>query len=86
LVDFDLKVVYDTLLKPERPITDYNTKYSGITFEMMKDVTKTLPDVHRELARFIGSKTVLIGHSLENDLNCLQVNKIDGFFPIIITF
>lgn len=68
-----MKVVYDTLLKPDRPITDYNTKYSGITYEMMKDVTKRLPDVHRELAQYIGSQTVLIGHSLENDLNSLEV-------------
>lgn len=74
LVDEELNVVYDTLLLPDNPIIDYNTKYSGITVEMMTGVTKTLLEVQTELSKFIGSSTVLVGHSLENDLNSLRVS------------
>lgn len=40
-------VVLDELVRPEHPITDYNTAYSGITSEAMEGVTTTIADVHR---------------------------------------
>jgi RNA exonuclease 1 len=35
----------DELVRPEAPITDYVTRYSGITAAMMQDVTMSLADV-----------------------------------------
>ena len=58
---------------PPRPITNYNTAHSGITAEQMRGVTTTLEDVQRELLELIAAETILIGHSLENDLKRLKL-------------
>ena len=72
--------VYDELVKPKNDITDYATQYSGITKQMLLNVTKTLDDVHRDL--FFGTattlplmnvNTILIGHSIENDLKAMKL-------------
>lgn len=73
LVNEALKCVYDVLVKPENPILDYKTKYSGITEETLRDVTTTLSDVHRALAHLLPPRCILIGHSLENDLQALKM-------------
>ena len=69
----DGSVVYDKLCAPREPITDYNTAHSGITAEQMRGVTTTLEDVQRELLELIAQETVLIGHSLENDLRRMRI-------------
>jgi DNA polymerase III epsilon subunit-like protein len=73
LVDEAHHVIYDELVKPDNPILDYNTKYSGITAEMMQDVTTTLADCQRALSSLVSSDTILVGHSLENDLRCMKL-------------
>ena len=67
------EVIYDKLVMPPREITDYNTDYSGITAEQMEGVTTTLEDVQKELLELIPAETILIGHSLENDLRRLKM-------------
>ncbi len=39
----------DELVRPEAPITDYVTRYSGITAAMMAGVTTSLADVQVSL-------------------------------------
>ncbi|CAR27812.1 hypothetical protein ZYGR_0N02980 [Zygosaccharomyces rouxii] len=73
IVGFDGNVVYDQLVKPDTPITDYLTKYSGITEEKLANVTTTLQDVQRDILNMVSEDDVLIGHSLENDLNALKI-------------
>ena len=40
-----VQVLMDELVRPEAPITDYVTRYSGITAAMMAGVTTSLADV-----------------------------------------
>ena len=73
IVDESLKCVYDQLVKPECPIIDYNTRFSGIDEDTLKDVTTTLSDVQTELVTILPSDCILVGHSLENDFHVLKL-------------
>lgn len=73
IVNFDLEVVYEKLVKPDVPIIDYMTRYSGITEEKLADVTTTLRDVQKDILKLISSKDILIGHSLQSDFDVLQI-------------
>ncbi|XP_043477222.1 RNA exonuclease 1 homolog isoform X2 [Leptopilina heterotoma] len=73
VINEDCQVVYETLVKPEHPILDYNTRFSGITEENMRDVSTTLLDVQATLLTLFSDKTILIGHSLESDFKALKL-------------
>ncbi len=48
-------------------------RYSGITEEMLAPVTTTLVDIQKKLVEILHPRTVLIGHSLNSDLNALKI-------------
>lgn len=73
MVNSEGKVLVDKLVKPENPITNYVTQFSGITAAMMKDVTTTLADVQEEVLKWVHAETILVGHSVENDLVALKL-------------
>ena len=78
VTDSTHQVVYDTLVKPENPIIDYLTRYSGITENDLRDVTTTLKDVQEKLKEIIPPDAILVGHSLDFDFASLHFfhNKV----------
>jgi len=72
-INWDGSVLFDLLVKPAKPITDYLTPYSGITAAMLEPVTTTLADVQAKLLPLLTTNTILVGHSLNSDMNALQL-------------
>ena len=74
VVDRLCDTVYDTLVRPPHPIVDYNTRFSGLTAQhFTSDVTTSLTDVQAQLLSMVSMETILLGHSLNNDLRALKV-------------
>ncbi|KAF2850701.1 hypothetical protein T440DRAFT_82789 [Plenodomus tracheiphilus IPT5] len=73
LMNWDGTVALDKLVKPEVGIKDYLTQWSGITAAMLQDVTTTLSDIQQELLELITPRTILVGHSLNSDLNAMKL-------------
>ncbi|KAJ1980866.1 hypothetical protein H4R33_005374 [Dimargaris cristalligena] len=73
VVNFEGRVLMDELVKPFNPITNYVTQYSGITPSMLKNVTTSLADAQGMLKKLIGPRTILVGQSLNSDLNALKM-------------
>ncbi|XP_041060402.1 RNA exonuclease 1 homolog isoform X2 [Carcharodon carcharias] len=73
VINPDLKVVYDTFVKPDSKVIDYNTRFSGVTEEDMESTTITIRDVQAVLLNMFSAGTILIGHSLESDLFALKL-------------
>jgi RNA exonuclease 1 len=73
IITFDGEVVYDTFVMPSVPITDYVTRFSGVTKELLEGVKTTLEDVQKKFVEIVSSNDILVGHSLELDLNVLKI-------------
>ncbi|XRM42605.1 hypothetical protein ABZX51_005814 [Aspergillus tubingensis] len=71
------EILVDSYVDPQRKIFNWCTRYSGITFRAMKkakangDALRGWMGARRALWDYIDSDTVLIGHDIKNDLNCL---------------
>lgn len=65
--------IYETLVCPQNKIIDYLTPYSGITPEMMKNVTKGLDEVQADVRRILPADAVLVGQSLQSDLMAMRM-------------
>lgn len=73
IVDENYESVYETLVRPTNRIVDYLTAWSGITKEMMQDVTKTLQEVQEEVKNVLPPDAILVGQSLNCDLSAMKL-------------
>lgn len=67
------ETVYNTLVKPYNDITDYLTRYSGVTKTMLENVKKRLEDVQNDLRALLPPDAILVGQSLNVDLHALKM-------------
>lgn len=65
--------IYETLVCPQNKIVDYLTPFSGITPQMMKNVTKTLKEVQDDVRKILPSDAILVGQSLQSDLMAMRM-------------
>lgn len=81
LVDEKGTLLYHTLVKPKSKIIDYRSELTGITEEEMKDVKVSRAEASRHVRTFLKEGTVLVGHSLNHDLQALRID----YRPVIDT-
>lgn len=78
IIDFDTgETILDEYVKPDDDIVDYRTRWSGITPEKLSYATQTLSDIQASLSTgsnpLITPHTILLGHSLNCDLDALRL-------------
>ncbi|XP_055017516.1 RNA exonuclease 1 homolog isoform X2 [Boleophthalmus pectinirostris] len=73
VVNTSLQIVYDTFVRPNNEVIDYNTRFTGISQEDVERHSHSLKEVQDALLSFISADTILIGHSLETDLCVLKL-------------
>lgn len=73
IVNENYESIYETLVRPDNEITNYLTPWSGITKEMMENVTKTLKEVQNEVCELLPPDAILVGQSLNCDLNAMKL-------------
>ncbi|RVD82779.1 uncharacterized protein DFL_007193 [Arthrobotrys flagrans] len=73
LISWDGTVAFDSLVKPSEPVIDYLTPFSGITEAMLRDITTTRADIQNKLKELVDGNTILVGQSLNSDLNALKL-------------
>ncbi|KAK9053255.1 hypothetical protein SSX86_029888 [Deinandra increscens subsp. villosa] len=74
VVDRDLKVKLDELVKPDKVVVDYRTHITGVSAEDLEQVTCSFQDIQESMKKLLSRGTILIGHSLNNDLQALKVD------------
>nr|CDS29628.1 interferon stimulated 20 kDa exonuclease [Hymenolepis microstoma] len=71
IVDYNGNVLYDAFSRPDEPISDYHTPYSGIR---PHGVENALPfKVVRNVVMQIIRNHIVVGHSIINDLRVLKL-------------
>jgi RNA exonuclease 1 len=73
IVDENCESVYETLVRPDSKIVNYLTQWSGITKEMMASATKTLKEVQEDVCNLLPPDAILVGQSLNCDLNAMKL-------------
>ncbi|KAI7739281.1 hypothetical protein M8C21_017511 [Ambrosia artemisiifolia] len=74
VVNRDLKVKLDELVKPDKVVVDYRTSITGVSAKDLEQVTCSLQDIQESMKKLLSRGTILVGHSLNNDLQALKVD------------
>ncbi|OIT06187.1 small rna degrading nuclease 3 [Nicotiana attenuata] len=68
------EVRLNEFVNPKKPIADYRTEITGITAGDLDGVSCSLADVEMSMKKLLSHGTILIGHSLHNDLRVLKID------------
>jgi DNA polymerase III epsilon subunit-like protein len=72
VVNYNGDVVCDVYVKPEQPVTDYRTKWSGIRKGDLSNGC-TFQEARKQVLKIIKGH-ILVGHSLHSDLHALNLS------------
>ncbi|CAL5323644.1 unnamed protein product [Camellia sinensis] len=71
----NLQVKLNELVNPNKAVADYRSDITGVSAEDLDGVTCSLANVQESMKKLLrDGKTVLIGHSLNNDLKALKLD------------
>ncbi|NXD97178.1 I20L2 protein, partial [Chaetorhynchus papuensis] len=70
IVSYEGDIVYDRYVRPEAPIVDYRTRWSGIRRHHM-DKAVPFREAQRQVLRILAGK-VVVGHAIHNDFKALR--------------
>ncbi|NWH38595.1 AEN nuclease, partial [Chloropsis hardwickii] len=70
VVNYEGDVVYDKYVRPELPIVDYRTRWSGITKQHMKNAIP-FKAAQAEILKILKDK-IVVGHAIHNDFQALK--------------
>ncbi|KFP79000.1 Putative RNA exonuclease NEF-sp, partial [Acanthisitta chloris] len=73
LVDAQGQCLLNELVKPESTVMNYRTRFSGVTKKMLLPVKTRLSDIQTRLKKMLPHDAVLVGHSLNSDLQALEM-------------
>nr|XP_023874532.1 small RNA degrading nuclease 3-like [Quercus suber] len=68
------EVKLDELVNPNKVIADYRTDITGVSARDSEGVTCSLADVQKSMKKLLSKGTILVGHSLNNDLQALKLD------------
>ncbi|XVF61241.1 hypothetical protein PTKIN_Ptkin08bG0114300 [Pterospermum kingtungense] len=74
VVDRDLQVKLDELVNPNKAVADYRTDITGVSAEDFDGVTCSVADIQKSMKKLLSHGTILVGHSLHNDLRVLKID------------
>lgn len=66
-------IILDQIVKPNAPVVDYLTKFSGITPETLGGATCSLRRAQKYFRKMVDHNVILVGHGLENDLRAMKI-------------
>ncbi|XP_062998302.1 apoptosis-enhancing nuclease [Elgaria multicarinata webbii] len=70
VVNYDGDVIYDKYIRPELPVVDYRTRWSGITQRHMVNATP-FRVAQSEILQILRDK-IVVGHAIHNDFRALK--------------
>ncbi|XP_055700617.1 RNA exonuclease 5-like [Phlebotomus papatasi] len=73
IVNEDCESVYETFIRPQRSGIDYETGFSGATADLIKFASKSLKEVQNDVRKLLSPDAILVGHSLDVDLEGLSM-------------
>ncbi|KAL5547249.1 hypothetical protein UlMin_006936 [Ulmus minor] len=71
---FGFQVKLDKIVNPNKEVLDYRTEITGMTTTDFDGVTCLLADIQKSMKKLLSKGYILVGHSLSNDLQALNID------------